>query len=84
MEGFAPGTKEIKNAWDNRRGFDRSLVAGIFCVSCNLRCHSPRFGSGPDITCDAFGERQIGERIVRRNKSDSFLNTFAMDAVPRQ
>ena len=55
--------KEIKNACDNRRSFDPSLVARIFRISRNHRCCSRCPRCGPGVTCAAFHERQNSKRL---------------------
>jgi hypothetical protein len=63
-DALALRCKEMKNAWNNRRCFDRSLVARIFRISRNRWFHSRCPGGRPDFTFAAFRDRQISKRVV--------------------
>src|ERR1700676_4611937 len=56
-----------KNACDNCRSFDLSLVARIFRISRNHRCCSRGPRCGPGVTCAAFHERQNSKRLDLSN-----------------
>lgn len=54
-----------KDAWDDRRGSDCSLVARVFRISHNHRVHSRGSGCRGDLAFVAFHESQHGKSVDR-------------------
>jgi len=81
-----PGTRRWKNAWDNRRNSDCSLVTWIFRISCNHCLHSHCPSCWPDTTCSAFRDRQNSKRVNRWPTPNSVGTPvpYAVDASCRR